>query len=149
MAEPLRKTKPLYDRDLHAWAEEQASHARAGRRAALDLDHIAEELESLGASQRREIRSRLTVLLCHLLKFLHQPHLRTRSWTATIGEQRRGIAVIVEESPSLAGHAAHVLDKAYADAREAAAEETGLPVETFAAECPFSIEQVLDRRWMP
>jgi len=149
MAEPLRKTKPLYDRDLHAWAEEQAAHARAGRRAALDLEHVAEELESLGASQRREIRNRLTILLCHLLKWAHQSHLRTRSWAATIGEQRRGIAVVLEESPSLAGHPARVLDKAYADAREAAADETGLPIETFAAECPFALAQILDRRWMP
>ncbi|MBC8121297.1 MAG: DUF29 domain-containing protein [Gemmatimonadaceae bacterium] len=133
-----------YDQDFHAWANEQAELVRSGRLTQLDLENVAEELEGLARRDRREIASRLDVLLMHLLKWAYQPQARSNSWKATILEQRQSIFKLIEESPSLNSYPERVLDKEYALARDRAAAETGLPVETFPGRCPFSIEQVLD-----
>ena len=123
-----------FDKDRCSWAEEQAHLIRAGRADEIDLFTIAEALEEMTRSDRRELRSRLTVLLLHLLKWRHQPSRRTPSWTRTIRTQRREIASLLEESPSLLRHLATLYPKADEDARADAAEETDLPVATFPAE---------------
>ncbi len=63
----------LYERDFLAWTEQQAALLRAGELSAIDLEHLAEEVESMGASERREMCNRLACLLQHLLKWHHQP----------------------------------------------------------------------------
>ena len=55
-----------YQDNLAAWAEEQASLLRAGEVEGLDREHLAEEIESVGARARRELRGRLAGLLQHL-----------------------------------------------------------------------------------
>jgi len=144
-----RRNAPSYQEDFVAWLEDQAGRARRGEVEALDLENIAEELEGLARSDRREIRNRLTVLLIHLLKYKFQPRRRSSSWIGTIGEQRRRIATIIEDSPSLHSFPASILDQCYADARPDAADETRLAQSTFPEGCPFGIELVLDRRWLP
>ena len=81
---------PLYERDFFAWANQQASLLRAGQFTEADIEHIAEEIESMGRSEKRELLSRLAILLMHLLKWQAQPMLRGNSWQATIKVQRRG-----------------------------------------------------------
>ncbi|HLB99535.1 MAG TPA: DUF29 domain-containing protein, partial [Acetobacteraceae bacterium] len=91
----------LYDRDFYAWANEQAALLRAGRLAEADLENIAEEIESMGRSEKRELNSRLRVLLMHLLKWRHQPMLRSKRWSNTIAAQRDDIVDHLADNPSL------------------------------------------------
>lgn len=135
---------PAYEGDFVAWLEDQARHARRGEFDSLDLENIAEELEGMARSDRREIRNRLIVLLLHLLEWKFQARRRTRGWQATIAEQRQRIAVVIEDSPSLETYPNSILERCYADARSRAAVETGLPVGTFPAHCPFTTQQVLN-----
>lgn len=151
MAKALhRPDDDLYERDFHAWLLEQAAHARAGRTDALDLENIAEELEGLARSDRREIEHRMDALVLHLLKLARiadqQPR---RGWINTVREQRRRIKRIVRDSPSLRSYPGQVLDSAYAAAVESLEGEPGLPPDALPATCPFGIEQVLDRRFIP
>lgn len=138
-----------YEEDFYAWTVEQARLLREGEFSAVDVANLAEEIESLGRSDRREIRSRLTVLLLHLLKWHHQPEGRSTGWSGTIREQRRQMALLLDESPSLRPFVAAALRPAYQDAREIAAEETGLPQSKFPAECPFAAGEVLSRSFLP
>lgn len=139
----------LYEDDFYAWTVEQTRLLRAGELASVDAAHIAEEIESLGRSDRRELRSRLTVLLMHLLKWRHQPEGRSTSWSGTIREQRHQIGLILDDSPSLRLFIAEALPQAYETARENAAEETGLAATEFSAECPFTLDEVLSRSFLP
>ncbi len=141
--------RSLYDADVVAWLDEQSALARAGWIDRLDLANIAEELAEMAASSRREVRSRLIKLLHHLLKCEHQPERRTSSWTLTIREQRRELRSLIEESPSLRPHALQVFGRCYADAREDAATETGLPLKLFPKECPYTLDQALDPEFWP
>lgn len=142
-------SEAAYELDFADWCRRQAALARAGRLAELDAEHIAEELEGLARADRHQIENRLIVLLAHLLKYAYQPDCRSGSWRATIREQRRRIAQLLEASPSLAPHPAAVLDRAYAEAREDAADETGLAIEAFPEACPFALADILDRAWLP
>jgi ribosomal protein L29 len=90
-----------YSRDVVAWAQEQAALLRAGDLWAVDVEHIAEEIEDVGKSEQRELASRMAVLLAHLLKWQFQPKRRGASWQRTIKEQRRAIAAHIKETPSL------------------------------------------------
>jgi hypothetical protein len=140
---------PGYEDDFVAWLEDQAGRARRGEVDALDLENIAEELEGMARSDRREIRNRLTVLLIHLLKCSGQPKPRSSGWIGTIGEQRRRIASVLDDSPSLRSFPASLLNQCYAEARSGAADEIELPESAFPEECPFEPEKVLDQRWLP
>lgn len=150
MAVPLRKPSSApYTLDFAAWANAQARHLKERTSAELDWLNLAEEIESLGSRERNEIRNRLRVLLVHLLKWQFQPERRSHSWQSTIGEQRTHIAGIIEDSPSLKGHPELVLADAYGRARTDAATETRMAVERFPQECPYTMAEVLDYRFMP
>jgi uncharacterized protein DUF29 len=121
----LPRNSVEYEEDFYAWTVEQSRLLRAGDLSAIDVANIAEEIESMGRSDRRAIESRLTVLLTHLLKWQAQPALRSTSWSVTIREQRRQIEKLLRESPSLRPFVAEALSEAYGDAREDAVEATG------------------------
>ena len=146
MTEPI--VNDLYETDFYRWTQAQADALR--RRAAneIDWDRLAEEIETVGRSDRKEIRSRLEVLLIHLLKWHYQPLRRSASWEASIDEQRRRIAETVEESPSLAGYPAEALERAYGlaiiDKAVRRLELLNLP-----AACPWTIDQVLNADFLP
>ena len=55
----------------------------------------------MGKRDRRELVSRLTVLLADLLKWQFQPQFRSKSWQFTLREQRTQIAKLLKDSPSL------------------------------------------------
>ena len=132
----------LYDQDFFAWANEQARLLRAGQLAEADIEHIAEEIESMGKTEKRELVSRLTVLLMHLLKWEYQPVRRGASWEVTIRTQRRALARHLNDNPSLKPMVPEALADAYEDARAEAYAETGLSETTFPATCPWTFEQV-------
>lgn len=138
-----------YEEDFALWAAEQGALIRAGKLDRVDLENVAEEIETLGRSERHEIQSRLTVILVHLLKWEHQPEASSNSWAASIIEARDRIAQLIEESPSLRPFPATRLAIAYRPAPTAASGETGLPLDRFPKQCPYSIEQVLDDDFWP
>jgi hypothetical protein len=138
-----------YDTDFYRWTQTQATALRAKDFAALDLENLAEEIESLGRSDRRAIVSHLERLLLHLLKWREQPHGRGPSWRSTIRHARREIAKLLAESPSLHDYPARQMAAAYRHAREDAADETGLPLATLPEACPWVPEQVLDADFWP
>ena len=92
-----------YETDVVAWANEQAKLIRAGQLDQLDLTHIAEEIEDVGKSEQRELASRMAVLLAHLLKWEYQPSRRSKSWQFTLTTQRKEVAYVLAEAPSLRG----------------------------------------------
>ena len=139
----------LYDSDFYAWANEQAALLRAGQLSAADIEHIAEEIESMGRSEKRELMTRLKVLLMHLLKWHYQPALRGRSWRATIINQRRDVAEHLAENPSLRATIGETIAAAYDRAKTDATAETELDEETFPAACPWSFEQFMDPAFWP
>jgi Domain of unknown function DUF29 len=139
----------LYEADFFRWTEAMAAALRSGDLSQLDLENLAEEIESLGRSDRRELKSRLVVLLHHLLKWQFQSELRSRSWRGTINEQRRQILDVLEDSPSLRSVLALSLDKCYADARREAADETGLSIAVFPNSCSYGIEDILNHEFLP
>ena len=138
-----------YDQDVVAWANEQAALLRAGKLTAIDIEHIAEEIEDVGKSEKRELASRMTVLLVHLLKWQYQPERRGASWEVTIREQRRALAAHLAQTPSLRNALSDELwlCKTWADARAQAAQETGLDV--FPETCPWTMWQALDASFFP
>lgn len=138
-----------YDHDYHAWLTRQAALLAGRRFADLDLDNLIDEIEALARSEKREIENRLNVLLVHLLKWAHQPAQRSGGWASTIIEQRARLLKRLQESPSLRGYPAEVLDEEYAIAREKASAETGLRAGTFPKTCPYTIDQVLDLDFLP
>src|SRR5687768_12257291 len=129
MTEPARKlTTAHYDRDFASWSAEQGRLLRQRAAAELDWDNLAEEIETLGRSERSEIRNRLTVVLHHLLKWQYQPSKRKPGWAASILEARIQLNAQLQGSPSLRSYPAEVVDKQYEVARLRAADETGLAV---------------------
>ena len=139
----------VYEQDLFLWAREQAHLLEERRFGELDLENLIEEVGTVGGSDRREIYSRMEVLIVHLLKWRHRPGRRTPSWQTTIRHQRTRIGKIVGDSPSLRRYPASELSDAYVGGRLREADETGIDFTLFPADCPFTIDQVLDPVFMP
>jgi hypothetical protein len=143
-----REEQSLYETDFFRWCEETAAAIREGRE--FDRENAAEEIESLGRSDKRQIRNRLVVLIGHLLKCLEATEGPARSWIVTINAQRTEIESLLEESPSLRRFVPGLVEKAYPDARELAFHEmNSMAVNDFPSHCPFTLEQILDRNFLP
>lgn len=132
----------LYDDDFYAWATEQAALLRAGRLAEADIEHIAEEIESMGKTEKRELISRLTVLMLHLLEWRFQPERRGRSWRLTIEGQRIDVKTHIADNPSLKGALDDAIGLAYRRAIVDAERETTLDRGVFPPRCPWTCEQM-------
>jgi hypothetical protein len=132
----------LYVDDETAWLDRMAELVRRRRLSDLDLDNLAEYLTDMARRDRREVSSRLVLLMAHLLKWQFQPERRSRSWRAPIIAQRQELAELAA-SGVLRNHAEAGLTDAFANAVELAAAEAGLPRESLPAECPYTVEQLL------
>jgi len=141
--------QPLYDQDFYGWANQQARLLRAGKLSEADLEHIAEEIESMGKTEKRELISRLAVLLLHLLKWEYQPVRRGSSWSRTIRVQRRDLTMHMKDNPSLKSVIPEAMENAYGNALIEAADETGFPESTFPASCPWTFDQVMSVEFWP
>ena len=139
----------LYDRDFYRWANEQAALLRAGKLSAADIENIAEEIESMGRSEKRELVSRLEVLLTHLLKWQYQPERRGASWEASIGNTRDALARHMADNPSLKAKLPEAMADAYRAARRTAAAETTKAQSVFPAECPWPFDEAMDEDFWP
>ncbi|WP_462320667.1 DUF29 domain-containing protein [Halochromatium sp.] len=138
-----------YETDFHQWIEEQSALLRAGRLTQLDVPHLIEELESMSARERRELINGLAILLAHLLKWEYQPERRSTSWRLTINEQRRRLALLLEDSPSLHRRLPELLPRSYRNAKRAALEETGFLKSPFPEHCTYSMSEILDEDHWP
>jgi hypothetical protein len=132
----------LYHADEVAWYDAMAELIRLGRHAALDHAHLLDLLTDMGASARNEVDSRLVVLMQHVLKWLHQPDQRSRSWQLTIADQQFELAQRAGAGV-LRRHALDRVADLYPQAVKRAGIETGLPASAFPADCPFTLEQLL------
>jgi hypothetical protein len=141
----------LYDTDFYTWTQTQAALLREGAVAELDLVNLAEEIESLGKSDRRALGSHLKNLVLHLLKWHYQPRGRQtgHSWQSSIINAQHDIAGLLEDSPSLRRELPGLLVRQYPTARLLASNETRLPLATFPDTCPWTAEQVLDNEFWP
>jgi len=139
---PPKSLTILYETDETAWLEQMASAAAARNVAQLDLSHLSEYLTDMARRDKREVQRRLTVLMVHLLKWDHQPSLRSRSWELNIEEQREELQDLLQ-SATLRQHADDVLDQSDRRAVRRAAVETSLPETTFPAQCSWSLEHIL------
>jgi predicted YcjX-like family ATPase len=150
MANPkLKPEPPLYERDFYAWTQEQAEKLRSRAHNEVDWENVAEEIESVGRSQRSEIRKRLGVLIQHLLKWEFQPERRGESWLSTITEQRLHIAGEIQDSPSLRHFPEEALDWSYRWAVRHAAREMRVDPGSLPKEPPYSAAEALDEDFLP
>jgi hypothetical protein len=139
----------LYDTDFDAWALRNATLLREGRLSEADISNISEELESLANKDRNELISRLVILVLPLLKYAYQPSRRGRSWSNSIIEQRYQIQRQLKFSPSLQPFLPAALLEAYPDAVKLAVKETKLAASVFPAQCPYTVEQILNEDFLP
>ena len=138
-----------YDRDFYAWANEQAALLRAGKLDDADIENIAEEIESMGRGERRELVKRLTVLMLHLLKWQFQPGMRGDSWRLSIEEQRYRLENHLADNPSLKSQLDQAICDAYRLVVIEAERETGLARTTFPPVCPYAYERAVDPDFWP
>jgi hypothetical protein len=143
------RTAIAYDADFRAWSKDQAARLHELRPNSIDWENIAQEIEGLGGSQRREIRSRLIVLLMRLLKWAYQPDQRSNSWRASIVGAREEILSELSESPSLKRYPGEVLARQYEIARLDASGQTQLSLDAFPEACPFTVDKILDPDFWP
>ena len=137
--------RAAYERDLYTWSQQQGALLREGRLDEIDRHNIAEEIESLGRDQFDKLVSFYRLVLLHMLKYDHQPEKRTRSWLISIDGHRDSAAEVLADNPGLKSRVDEAVGRAYRHARRDAADETGLPMKTFPATCPYSIDDIRDR----
>ncbi len=138
-----------YEQDFYGWTQEQAALLKAGRLNDLDIENLIEEVETMGRSEKRELESRLTVLLLHLLKWKYQEVGRGRSWELSIIEQRLRFEETLEENPGLNPKLDEILTKAYKFATIQASRETKISNNVFPQECPWDLDQIMDDNFYP
>ncbi|OGT37714.1 MAG: hypothetical protein A3F11_00820 [Gammaproteobacteria bacterium RIFCSPHIGHO2_12_FULL_37_14] len=144
-----KKLAQEYEKDFYAWTLHNAELLRKGKLSEIDIAHLAEEIESMGKGERRELVNRLALLMAHLLKWKYQPIRRSKSWKLTIKEQRIQIGRLLEESPSLKNALGAKIKDAYEQATVIAERETALEENTFPKKCPFTLNECLNQKFFP
>jgi hypothetical protein len=139
------QTTTLYDQDFYAWTQCQVELLRSGQLQALDIENLIEEIESLGKQERQELENRLGMLLGHLLKWHYQPEARSRSWWATIREQRRRIQRHLKQNPSLKPYLPEAIEIAYEDGLDLVIKETPIPMDALPPTCSFSEFEIFEK----
>jgi peptidoglycan/xylan/chitin deacetylase (PgdA/CDA1 family) len=129
----------------YGWVEQQVALLKAGRIAEIDAENIAEELSDVGRAEYKELESALRLVLLHLMKWDCQPTHRSKSWVFSIRIQRRHVARVLKENPSLRPRLAEAIGEAYRDARDEAQQETGLPGQVFESVCPYDWSAITTR----
>jgi hypothetical protein len=145
----MARNSAAYEEDFFAWTEDQARLLRSGDLSLVDVENLAEEIESMGRSDRREVESRLVILLAHLLKWQVQTEFQSRSWSSTIRTQRHDIEAVLADSPSLRPVVDQPRPALYERARRKAADETGISETNFPAVCPFTPTQIMAEDFLP
>ena len=136
-----------YQADFYRWTQEQAKLLRNRQIEGIDWDNLAEEVEDMGRSEKRQLESRLEVLIIHLLKWQFQPGFRSRSWQLTVKEQRLRLDKLIKENPSLQSSLEDAVIKVYPLAVIGAEKETGL--SSFPESCPYQLKEIFSPTFFP
>ena len=139
----------LYETDYLKWIETTVKKLQVQDYSNIDWENLIDEIEDMGRSERRSLKSNLIVVLTHLLKWQYQPNFRSGSWKGSIVEHRRRIREALKDSPSLKPYFEEVFAQCYSDAVEQASAETGLSVEILPQVCPYTSAEVLDANFLP
>ncbi len=139
----------LYDDDFYAWTQNQAERLRARAHNEIDWDNTAEEIESVGASEKRAIGNNLARVIDHMLKWHFQPEQRKYGWYASIQEHRQRIASSIEDSPSLKHHPAIAFERSWKLGSLWAAKDMGQARNRLPTEPPYSLDEVMDEKFLP
>ncbi|KOR38128.1 MULTISPECIES: DUF29 domain-containing protein [Planktothricoides] len=142
-------TTSLYEQDFYLWLQTNIKLLKEGNFAEIDLDNLLEELESMGKNDKNALKSNLRILIMQLLKYKYQHKKLTNSWNYTIREHRIRLEDTFKTSPSLYRFFEEIFNESYQDARELAADETGLSIQIFPPESPFTREEVLNPDFLP
>lgn len=134
----------LYETDFYAWTLEQSQLLKDNNFQNLDIVNLVEEVESLGKQQRQELENRLTILLGHLLKWDYQPDCRSKSWKATIREQRRATQKLIRQNPSLKPYLEEAIADAYESGLDLVVRETPLDYPELPQACAYTLAQLFD-----
>jgi hypothetical protein len=138
-----------YEQDFYSWTQEQAELLKKGRFSELDIDNLIEEVETMGRSEKRELESRLTILLLHFLKWKYQEVRRGGSWQLSIDEQRFQFCKTFNENPGLKPALDEIIKNAYKLAVIKAARETKISKAVFPEYCPWTVAQFIDDGFYP
>lgn len=136
-----------HETDFYSWTQEQSHLLKTGQFHQIDWQNIAEEIEDMGQSEKRQLESRLEILIIHLLKWQFQPNLRSRSWQLTIKEQRLRLEKLLQKNPSLRPKLTETIEDIYPLAIISAERETGL--SSFPETCPYPLNEVLSPEFLP
>jgi hypothetical protein len=141
--------KTLYNQDYCLWLDMTAKLLQERQLNEIDFENLIEELEGMSRREKEALFSNLQIVLLHLLKYRYQSSKRSNSWRSSIREHRKRIERAFRNSPSLKPYFTEIFAECYQDARELAADETGLSLETFPEQCPFSTEEILNTDYLP
>ncbi|MBJ7900606.1 MAG: DUF29 family protein [Cyanobacteria bacterium RI_101] len=142
-------SKTLYEQDFNLWLTETVELLKTRQVERLNYENLIEELASIGISQKLSLEEYVMQILWYFLKWQYLSNKRSRAWLVFIQERRNNIKRILRDSLSLKRYLLEVLEDCYQDARFLASEETGLPPGAFPESLPFTVEQILERRFLP
>lgn len=145
-------TKKLYEQDFYLWIQTTVKLLSEGNLEQLDIENLIEEIDSMGRREKKELKTRLIVLIEHLLKLQYwteEKDYNARGWRNTVVEQRRQIAYSLADSPSLKSILNDVFLECYQDARNDTLRKYELPSELFPEDSPFSLSDVLNADFLP
>lgn len=140
---------PRYEEDYYGWIQATALLLKQRKFNEVDMDHVIEEMEDMGRSERHQLMNRLTVLLAHLLKWAYQPDFRGRSWLGTLKEQRKRLRMLLKDNPSLKSRVNDSFPDAYELALDMIEKETPIDLKLLPQTCPYTFEQCLDDTFFP
>ena len=144
-----QKVAKLYDTDFFEWANVKAQLLREGKFDQIDVSHLIEETEDLGKDEFWALEGNIQIVLMHLLQWQFQAVKKTASWQPSLKKDRRAVAKLFRGNPSFLPKLQAVINKEYPAAMENAVFETGLPEQSFPADCPYSSQSVINESWLP
>lgn len=139
------ESNSLYDKDFNAWVFTQMELIKKKDFTHLDIEHLLEEMETLGNSNPDALKSHMMIIIMHMIKQKHQPDFSSKSWKDSIANARLQIDFIIERNPGLKNFFKdnEIVDYCYQKAKRYASKETGIEIRKFEKECPWTIKELL------
>ncbi len=141
----------LYDQDYFLWLQETYRMLESNKVEQLDLEHLKDEILSLGNEQRRRVDSCLRQLLIHLLLYQYWDTERDRcakGWQNEIDNFRFELELLLK-SRTLYNYFLQEIEEIYVKARRQAIKKSELPSTLFPESCLFSADDLLDPEFLP
>ncbi|WP_353932123.1 DUF29 domain-containing protein [Okeanomitos corallinicola TIOX110] len=144
--------KSLYNRDFYIWLQTTANLLENNKFAELDIKNLIEEINSMGRSEKKELKCRLIILIEHILKLEYwqiEKENNARGWRNTVAKQRLQIELTLEESPSLRNMLDDIFEECYQKARQYILKRYQLSSDLFPENPPFSVVDALNPDYLP